>query len=171
MPVGAGIPRPPHAVHSSGKSSPTRGSSGDTRGRDQRPTGRSAASRHSSQLSRFTLTRHDCPDARISGPSFRTQPRRASVSHGHSASRLRRHQFHAVAVPGEHGIVGQQKQGLRLRLGHEHPIERVCMHRRQFGDGRGMLACDWHQLASSPGPHATHRVENGCGSASDRTIL
>lgn len=37
--------------------------------------------------------------------------------------------------------------------------------------GRGMLACDWHQLASSPGPHATHRVENGCGSASDRTIL
>ena len=119
----------------------------------------------------ITLTRHDWPDAGISGPSFRTQPRRASVSHGHSASRLRRHQFHAVAVPGEHGIVGQQKQGLRLRLGHEHPIERVCMHRRQFGDGRGMLACDWHQLASSPGPHATHRVENGCGSASDRTIL
>jgi hypothetical protein len=28
-----------------------------------------------------------------------------------------------------------------------------------------------HQSASSPGPHATHRAENGCGSAIDRTTL
>lgn len=28
-----------------------------------------------------------------------------------------------------------------------------------------------HQSASSPGPHATHRAENGCGSVIDRTTL